>query len=112
MFNMPNLYKLSLFNLALFIFILNILIKIIPIIKDIIDINIPLVKLYFNKTNNDSGIKSVILIPIIMDREKLKTRLINLFMFSFLIGRKIINEPIIVDRPAIVEIIKGRQISI
>lgn len=51
---------------------------------------------------NDSGIKSKILIPIIMAMEKAKQNVINLVYLLSLILKSITKLPIIVDNPAIV----------
>ena len=59
----------------------------------------------------DSGIKSVILIPIIIASEKLKQNEINLFICDSLNFKKITKLPKTVDKPAMVEISKGPIIS-
>lgn len=80
----------------------------IPIINDIIDIMLPLNKLYFDiKTKLELGIKSVIDIDIIMLKENDKQKVINFLMFFLDILKKITNDPNNVESPAIDDIIKG-----
>ena len=52
------------------------------------------------------GIKSVILIPIIIAKENAKEKVINLLILFSLNLKNITKAPIIVDKPAIVEISK------
>jgi len=110
-FKIPSLYKLFvLFLILLILFIRNFMEKT-PINNDNAAIPNPLCKLLISNTFNEFGIKSVMLIPIIITNEKLKHIVINLLIFSFLILKKIINAPIIVENPAMVETSKGPIIS-
>ncbi len=80
----------------------------IPTINDIIDIILPLNKLYFDiKTKLELGIKSVIDIDIIMLKENDKQKVINFLMLFLDILKKITNDPNTVESPAIDDIIKG-----
>lgn len=56
---------------------------------------------------NDVGIKSKILMEIIIDKEKAKQKEINLFKFASLNLKKIKMHPRTVDNPAIVDNNKG-----
>lgn len=84
-----------------------------PIIKASIAKNTPLANLNSVKIAKlASGINSVIEIPIIMVKEKLKQKVINLLIFSLFHLKKITKEPKTVDNPAILEIIIGIKKSI
>lgn len=65
----------------------------------------------FVQTKNDSGIRSSILIPIIMAIEKERQNVINLLYFCFGILNNITKLPSIVDSPAIVATISGPRIA-
>ena len=56
-----------------------------------------------------SGINSVIEIPIMIVKEKLKQNVINLLIFSLFHFKKITKEPKTVDNPAILEIKIGMK---
>ena len=58
-------------------------------------------------SKKEAGIKSVILIPIIIAKENDKQNVINLLIFLSLIFKKIISAPILVDKPAISDINNG-----
>lgn len=95
---MPNLYKEL---ISLFSSLLIIKTAIPPINKDKEMIIIPFKReKLLNILKREEGIKSVILIPIIIEIEKAKQKAMNLFILSLLILNKIIIPPSIVERPA------------
>ena len=69
----------------------------------IVKIALP-IDIFNNIVKNDDGIKSVMLIPIITAIENERQKVINLFILSFLILKKITIPPSRVDIPAIVDI--------
>lgn len=73
-----------------------------------IDLDIPLTLKYLK---NDSGIKSNILIPIIIAIENARQNAINLLYCLLSILKKIVVAPIRVESPAIVEIKRGINVA-
>ena len=81
---------------------------ILPKVKDKNIVINALVILYSKRiVNKEDGIKSVILIPIIIAMENDKQKVINLFIFLLSILKKIIIAPNKVDIPASVDIKKA-----
>ena len=102
---MPNLYNESLLS---FISLLIINTDKLPNIKDKKIVIKALDILYSNNiVNKDDGIKSVILMPIIIAIEKDRQKVINLFILLLSILKKIIIPPNKVDIPAKVDIKKA-----